>query len=226
MTWNVLGNLAQKVINPIFQIFIARLLLPEEYGIFAIALSTIAFFDVFRELGLTQSIIVQQDEKVIEKIRLQFTVQLFAGVVYYLILIAITPLLIQFFNIPDLKIILPLIGILFFINSFIDPILTYYMKTNNFKTIALRQGFGAITMGSVGLSLAYLGYGVYALVISMLLAQMVIAIYLNISFEHNLKIRWRKNDFFQLFVLGKQLIIQNFAGCLIGQGDSFILGKN
>lgn len=223
MSWNILGNLSGKLIGPVLQILIARLLKPEDYGIFAVVMAIMGLYDVVKELGLTQAIIVNQGED--NDISLQFTVQLFVGMTLYVLLLISTPFIADFYQNDEYYILLPLTGSLLFINVLADPLITYFLKIQNYRLLALRQMILPFVTGIVGLSFAYWGYGVYALIVSKLTGQITIVALLQWKSPVKLRFYWNSSQFRDLQLLGRQMIIQRFSGFLVNEADSLIIGK-
>jgi len=56
-TWNLMTTVWGKAISFIFTIVIARILLPELFGLYSLALSTILFFNLFSELGISTAML-------------------------------------------------------------------------------------------------------------------------------------------------------------------------
>ncbi len=221
--WNILGSLTGKLLNPLLQLLVARFLLPEDYGIFSLALSVILFAEVFKDLGLTDAIIVSQEK--INYIALQFTVQLTVSCLFYIILLLITPALSLYFAEADLIYILPLLGCLLLIRSVSDALTTYYLKNQLYQRLAIRQIMYPLVTGGISFILAYLDYGVYALVIGVLAGELSISFFLYKYCPQSINFYWQTKVFFKLFSLGKHIVIQRFSGFLILQADSFVIGK-
>ncbi len=55
-TWQVASTLVSKIGSLIFTIILARLMLPEIYGLYGLAVSTILFLGVFSDLGIVSAI--------------------------------------------------------------------------------------------------------------------------------------------------------------------------
>jgi len=60
VSWNMAGGIGQKVVTPLFHLFIARLVLPEDYGDFAIAIAFMFFYDAIKDIGLTDAILAKR----------------------------------------------------------------------------------------------------------------------------------------------------------------------
>lgn len=223
VSWNILGSMGGKFLGPVFQVLIARLLLPADFGVFAIGLAWIAAFEIIKDWGLTHAILVRRGGKA--EIVLQFTVQILTALCFYLITLALTPVAADLFGLVDLTVVLPLIGLTVFISAVADPIITDYLMAQRYRQLALRQMTMPIASGVVGLLLAHFGYGVYSLVFGLLVGHLVGVLSLVVGghagFGFSLDFGLVRN----LMPIGKHIVLQRLFGFLVGQADSFIVGR-
>jgi O-antigen/teichoic acid export membrane protein len=223
VSWNIIGSIGGKFIGPVFQVLIARLLLPADFGVFAIGLAWIAAFEIIKDWGLTHAILVRRGGKA--EIVLQFTVQILTAMSFYLITLALTPVAVDLFGLVDLAIVLPLVGLTVFISAVADPIITDYLMGQRYRQLALRQVTMPIASGVVGLLLAHFGCGVYSLVFGLLVGHLVGVLSLlvggHVGFRFSLDFGLVRN----LMPIGKHIVLQRLFGFLVGQADSFIVGR-
>jgi lipopolysaccharide exporter len=222
-SWNILGSIGGKFLGPVFQVLIARLLLPADFGVFAIGLAWIAAFEIIKDWGLTHAILVRRGGKA--EIVLQLTVQMLTALCFYLMTLAVTPLAADLFGIGDLRVVLPLVGLTVFISAVADPIITDYLMAQRYRQLALRQMTMPVASGGVGLLLAHFGCGIYSLVFGLLAGHLVGLISLiaggHAGFGFSLDFSLMRN----LMHIGKHIVLQRFFGFLVGQADSFIVGR-
>ncbi len=223
VSWNILGSMGGKFLGPVFQVLIARLLLPADFGVFAIGLAWIAAFEIIKDWGLTHAILVRRGGKA--EIVLQFTVQILTALCFYLITLALTPVAADLFGLVDLTVVLPLVGLTVFISAVADPIITDHLMAQRYRQLALRQMTMPIATGVVGLLLAHFGYGVYSLVLGLLVGHLVGVLSLVVGghtgFGFSLDFGLVRN----LMPIGKHIVLQRLFGFLVGQADSFIVGR-
>lgn len=222
VSWNVFGNFGGKVLMPLFQILIARQLHPKHYGTFGVAMALVYFFDIVKDLGFTEAIIVERTESDISS---QYTLQLIIAVIMYVLLILSAPFFSIFYKNHEFMTVIPIIGIVFFIKAFIDPVTTLYLKKQKFKILAVRQVLFPVVFGISGYVLAKMGWGVYALVISTLLSYVAVGVAFYIGNAEPMKLIWDIQSKKKLFELGKHILIQRLAGFGVNQADTFIIGK-
>jgi O-antigen/teichoic acid export membrane protein len=221
--WNIAGNVAGKLLSPLFQILIARLLIPEDFGAYAIAVAWLAIFDIAKDWGMTQAIVVRRGG--VPEISLQFTAQLLTAAVFYAITLALAPLAAGLFALPVLQSVLPLAGIVAFVNAVSDPMTTACLTMQHYRRLALRQTVTPLVTGGIGLLLAHGGFGVHALVIGLLLGHVAGAVALAAGAASGLKLNpdWKLAR--ALMPLGKHIVAQRLFGYLVTHADSFIVGR-
>ena len=144
-------------------VLLARLLMPADYGLFAIALSVLAMLELLQEFGLGTAIVQRQD-LVRSQINAVFWIvsitSLFLTVGTFLVAGPIS----HFYAEPRLIWTLRFLSLTFFLNSLGMVPYNLLTKALDLRRRSLAEAFGAATSALVAFSLAWLGYGVWALV--------------------------------------------------------------
>lgn len=213
-----------KIIGPIFSILIARLLSPTDYGLYALSVTIISFLSLFKDLGISQAIIIDHGKE--DFFSLQFLIQSIMAIILYTILLIFHENVNVFFEVGIENNLLLLMGSLLFIYALQDPIVTKLLKENGYKTLFYRQVIPALTYGISAFLLALKGFGVYSLVYATLFSQALITVVLYYKSRVLPKIYFDMLVFKRLFLLGKHLIFQKINGFVSIQTDTLIVGKN
>lgn len=162
--WNFAENVLYKVIQFLLQIILARLLLPEDYGLCAIVL---AFINIAQELvnsGFASALIQKKDVTKLDFSSVcHFSIGL--GVLFYVILFFSAPQIASFFNDARITDIMRIMGLSLIIGAF-NSVQTAIV----YKRLEFRKSFIAnlvsISFSAVfGIFTAINGFGVWALVI-------------------------------------------------------------
>ena len=173
---NILWSYVSKYFGVILQfvssLFLARLLTPSEFGIYSVALSLIGFAHLLRDFGIG-GYIVQEKELTQEKIRSAYTLGLLLSWTIGTGLFFSAGILADFYQQPDVKIIVQIISINFFIIPFNAPIFALLGRNMQFKQRTFIEVSSAIVYAIVAISLAYYGYGVISLAIASLSTNIV-----------------------------------------------------
>lgn len=221
--WNIGGKLLAQVIVPLFAILIARILDPVDFGLFAIVAAVIGAIDIIKDMGISKAIIIEHDDR--DFISMQFTVQLFLGIILYGIVFILSGHIALYFGNPKLKMALIVYALIIFIFCLESPLETFYMKSNRYNILFYRQILPVLFYGVITYLLAVNGFGVFALIIGHLSSRAMTACFLLLKSEWKPKIYFDLSVFMRLFNLGKHILTQSICGFFITQLDSLLVGK-
>lgn len=159
----------------VVSIILARLLAPEVFGVIAIIMAIVAIAQIFVESGLNTALI---QAKNIERSDYStvFYINFAIAFLLYCLLFFLAPLIAAFYEIDEYVLhfrILMLILLFYSINSIQTAKLTREMQ---FKKMLLAQLISSAISGVVGIIFAYLGKGIWALVIYYLVNAVVSSI--------------------------------------------------
>ncbi len=159
----MLSYAANRVVSVATTILLARLLVPTDFGLFALAMLGTGFISQFSGLGLGTTLVLRQD---LDR-RGQGTILsllLLTGIAFAALLAALTPLAADLFDEPRLvDVLLAMAGILSFtgVNWFYDSLLQRELA---FKRRFVTQIVSTVVFSAVALAFALQGAGVWALV--------------------------------------------------------------
>jgi len=111
---------------------LARILAPEEFGLFGIATLVLAFLEIITETGI-KVFFIQGEGKVEEYINTAWIVSIARGLVMALAIILIAPLVAKFFDSPESLKILYLSSIVPALRGLINPSIVKFRKDLKFK---------------------------------------------------------------------------------------------
>lgn len=142
----------------------ARLLVPEDFGLIAMVSSITGFITIFKDLGLS-SAVIQKEKLTQSEVSSVFWVNLLISFVIALVVVLLSPAIVYFYQEERLL----HITLVFALNIFIIGLSLQHnalMKRQmQFNSLALIQ-LGAVGLNIVaGIILAWLGFGYWALII-------------------------------------------------------------
>lgn len=165
VSWTFAERLLTEIIAFIISIIMARLVMPEDYGVVALVSVFISILSIFVNNGLGASI-VQKKDITVEQIATLFYVNFLFGLILYALLYFCAPLIANFYNNSELILIVRVLGIKLPISSIYSIQQAYVQRRMEFKKFFFSSLAGTIMCGIVGIFMAYKGYGVWALVVS------------------------------------------------------------
>ena len=161
--WSAVERLIPQVVQFGISIILARLLLPAEYGLMAMLSIFFALAGVFADAGLSSGLIQRKEIGADEETSV-FILNITAGVLLTLLLCTLSPFVAAFFRQPLLTMLLCVSSLQILISSF--GIVQYALLTRNldFKKQAFISTATNSISGTVGIFMAWKGFGVWSLV--------------------------------------------------------------
>jgi len=218
-----------KASNAIFQFAIlailARLLTPTEFGLMGLALLVTSFADIFNDMGFGPAI-TQKKDLTKTDIYTGFTYSLIFGVILFLLLQIFAPLIASFFKNDELTGILRVISIVLLLKSAITTPMGLMYRDMQFKKLSLIEiASYVLGYGGVGIMLAYLGFGVWSLVIAVLARSLLsFLLYLFMS-KSSLGFSLNNKSFKELIHFGGGYSLSKIFSYGANQGDKIVVGR-
>jgi O-antigen/teichoic acid export membrane protein len=163
VVWITFQALVVRLSGVVIFLVLARLLLPVEFGLLAAAQVFVALSRSLAEAGLSRTL-VQKPTLRAAHLDSAFLVSAIIGVVLSLLLATAAPLVADLYDLPRLTPILlalSLVPLLVGMSNVPDAILSRQLM---FRALAVRGMYSVVCAGVVGIALAFLGAGVWALV--------------------------------------------------------------
>ena len=163
--WKLAQSLCTLGTSFVIQIILARLLLPEDFGIVAITTVFMTLANTIIETGFSSSVI--QNAKLNQKqLSSVFFANLALSFLIYLLLFLIAPIVSSFYSEPILTPILRVQGLRVLFSALYTVQAALLNRRMEFKKIFISYFIGAVVQGVMGIGMAMLGFGVWALVFS------------------------------------------------------------
>lgn len=224
VAWNAVSTFANRGISMFFMLFMTRLLLPSDYGLIGMLTVFMTVAGQFIDSGFSQALLKKQDRTKIDEATV-FYFNIVASLVCYLFLFVIAPFVADFYNMPQLCMILRVLGISLVVGASGTMWNLQYQINLDFKTPSLLGLYGNIFSGIVGVILAYMGYGVWALVYQALLGTIfgVILRYFYSTWRPIWAFSWK--SFHEFFGYGSKLLLSRLLDTLYNNVYPVIIGK-
>jgi O-antigen/teichoic acid export membrane protein len=163
IAWSMIDRFGQQIVQFIFGIVLARLLMPSEVGQIGVLMIFVAFSSVLIDGGFSQAIIRKQNASETDYNTIFYS-NLLISVALYLLLFFAAPFIADFFKQPKLTAIsrVLFLSTIFYGLSFIQ--FTLIIKQLKYKSYAIINISGFFISGSFAVTMAFMGYGVWALV--------------------------------------------------------------
>jgi O-antigen/teichoic acid export membrane protein len=227
MVWTNLDKMLGQAIFFIRTIVLARLLVPADFGIVAMATIVIGLVGLVNELGLAEALIQRADIR--EKYTsTAFWTNLLFSTLLAMVTFIIAPLAALFFRQPELELVLRVIGLNFVIGALGTVHRALFTRAMRFRVLAIV----GLTTNSVtvvlSIGLAWIGFGYWSIIIANLAGSLLEAVLmwsLNSWRPRLMLVRGALREMlgFSLNLLGARTVVyagNNIGSVLLGRGFS------
>ncbi|ETP67659.1 hypothetical protein G159_16295 [Planococcus glaciei CHR43] len=224
LVWKFLEIAGSQGILLVIQIILARLLMPEDFGLIALVSVFIVVASVMVQSGLNTALIQKKDADATD-ISSVFYISLIVAAVLYLIVFFCAPVIAIYYKEPQLTLILRVLMITLFASAFNSIQNVIVAKNMLFKKQFFSSVAAILFSGVLGITLAYNGFGVWALVIQQLTNRFSLTIILFVT------VKWRPQLLFSLkkvkllYSYGWKLLVSALIDTLYMNIYSLIVGK-
>lgn len=224
LKWSAIERFATQGIGFVISIVIARILSPSDYGLIGMISIFIAVSNVFVGAGFGSALIRKQDRTEADCSTV-FYYNILVSTLFYFLLFIAAPWIAQFYHTPELTTITRVVGLNIIIGAFGAIQSTKLSIAIDFKTQAKISLIVVVITGGVGLTMAYHGFGVWALVIQGLASAILTSLLLWYF------VRWKplwifsRSSFKELFGFGSKLMLSGLLDTIYSNIFQLIIGK-
>lgn len=163
MIWAYAGYWGRRVFNLITTAILARLLIPEDFGLIGFALIVLNLIEELRGFGVSEALIYNDEEHELTN-NTAFFFNTGFGILQYVLAFGIAPLGAYFLQDARIVDVIRVMALTLFFNGVASTHLVLLRKELNFRQYFIIDVISAVIKGVVSIVLALSGYGVWALV--------------------------------------------------------------
>ncbi|MEC5218590.1 lipopolysaccharide exporter [Actimicrobium sp. GrIS 1.19] len=223
--WGGLSTTVNVLFQLVFMAIMARLLDPIHFGLIAMANVMLRFLTYFAQMGVGPALI---QKPVLEDgdVRAALSVSLGISAACTVIAVIAAPFAANFFNMPTLTSVMQALSANFLLGGISVVSLSLLRRQMRFKNIAMIESSAYVLgYGLVGITMAYLGFGVWALVGAVLSQSVIMTTFAYLVSRHEFGWRHLKQQRVHFFKFGARYSIIGFIEFLSGSLDAVIIGK-
>ena len=222
--WSAIDNVAQFGVGFIVSIVLGRLLSPDDYGLIGIITIFTTVCTSIINGGFSNALIRTQ-KPTDEDYNTAFICNLLMSILLYAIVFLCSPLIADFFNRQELVALTRVSSFTMIIGALAIVQQTRLTKRIDFKIQTKITLIASILSGIVGIALALMDFGVWALVVQGIVAQTLRTVLLWFFNHWVPSIRFSKESFNRLFGFGWKMMASGILDSLWTQLYQVIVGK-
>ncbi|MEG1039264.1 MAG: oligosaccharide flippase family protein [Pseudomonas sp.] len=236
--WNLISLVASQAMRLGGNLIIARLLVPEMFGVMVIATTLLVLLHLLSDVGLRQNIIQSQRGDDPLFLNTAWTVQLVRSVILFAVvqLIALGMWLSQgaqlwpadsTYAAPELPLVMAITGISAIISGLQSTNIDVAVRSFQLKRVVLieltSQVAGLVAMLVIG----YLTRSIWALVVAGLVAALVGTVLSHVALHGpGNRIHWDRSAAAELVAFGRWILLSSIVGVLAMYGDRIVFGAS
>jgi teichuronic acid exporter len=223
--WSAIEIVFKRSLDFIVKIILARLLFPDDFGVIGMAIVFISFIQVINDAGMGPAII--QKEKIDSYyLNTVFWTNIIWSILLFLIIcLLIAPFAANFYDQPILVKIIPVLSISILTSAMNTVHFSQLRRELNFKKIAQVRNFSTLVAGIIAITLAFTGFGIWALVANSVVAYIITVPLFYYATKWKPSFIWDKNIFKEILAFGIYLTGSKIIINLSGNADYLFLGK-
>lgn len=224
VAWSGIENVVRFGVSFIVSIVLARLLSPDDYGLIGI----IAIFTVVCQTLINagfSTALIRKKYATDDDYNTVFVVNLGMSLLLYSIIFLCSPLIASFFNREELVNLTRVSSLEMIIGALAIVQQTRLTKRIDFKSQTKITLVASVISGLIGIIMAFMGYGVWALVIQQLASQSLRTLLLWIVNRWIPKIRFSSMCFHELFGFGWKMMVSGLIDTVWRELTQVVVGR-
>lgn len=207
------------------QIVLARLIGPDQYGLYAIGVMVIGFSMFFSDMGIAYGLVQKKDISPVD-IRFAFSWQCLLGLAVTLVLILLSEPLADFFNEPRAQPVIAILALVCFLQSAASVSTNLLKRDLRQKTIQFCYAFSYfVGYVLVGIPMALNGYQVWSLVAGWIVQASVSFVILYFNKRHLVMPIFWHGEAKQMTLYGGTVLATNLVNWTISTVDRLVIGR-
>lgn len=220
--WMVLTRMSVKSLGLVSSVILARLLMPEDFGLVAIAMAIYAFIELFGALGLG-TVLIQRQTADDADYHTAWTFKTLFGLFAACCLLLLAPVVAGFYEDPRLQPVIWVIALASVFSGASNIGTVNFQKDMNFRKELQFQLVPKLISFCITVTLALVFRNYWALVLGTVASQFVSLVY---SFMiHPFRPRFSLQSFRKLFSFSRWLLLNNMMLFINDRASELLVGK-
>lgn len=224
LLWTYAERMLAQFISLAVTVVLARMLSPSVYGMISIVTIFINFADTFAVNGLGNSLIQKKDADELDFSSVFFFNLVFSSFIYLLLFLSAGPISV-FYDITELELVLKVMAVRIPIAAVNSVQQAYVSKKMEFRKFFFSSLGGTVFSAFAGISMAYLGFGVWALAAQYLSNAVIDTCVLWFASGWRPSFQYSNTRMKSLFSYGWKVLAGSLLISIYGDIQNLVIGK-
>lgn len=227
--WSTITEIAAKLVSPVTNMILARIISPEAFGAVATVTMIMSFADMFTDAGfqkyLVQHKFIDEDEK-FKNANVAFWTNFVISIFLWIVIIVHREQIAILVGNPGLGNVIAIACVQLLLTSFSSIQIALYRRDFDFKTLFLVRMVAICIPFAITIPLSFLGLSYWALIIGAIVTQLSNAVIMTV------KSKWKPHFFYEVEILKEMLsfsiwsLIEAVSIWFTSWVDVFIIGSS
>jgi len=222
--WNLAGLFMTRGASTLFMLFLARLLAPEAFGLVAMAAVVFELANIFINSGFGTALIRSKTVSDADLNTVFYTNLLLSGLVYAMLFLG-APYVAGFYSQPELTTLIQVMGLVVFINAAKVVQTAVLSREMDFKSQMKANALSVAVSGTLAVTAAWHGWGVWSLAVQMLSASLISGLVLWFVSQWRPALQFSGESFSRLFRFGRNLLAEGMLSVLYQNSYILVIGR-
>lgn len=224
LIWRYAERFLAQLVTFIVTLVLARLLSPSDYGVVALITVIISMLEVFSTRGYNQALIQRDDINDTDYSTI-FLVNMLMNIILCIVVFFVSPFVADFYSNPNIILMLRILSLKLIISGFNSIQQAYVQRNMLFRKFFYSTLFGTIVSGLVGIIVALLGGGPWAIIVQSITNSCVdmIVLFFTIEWKPSLQFSWK--SFSKMSGYGLKMFMMGILDSIYDNLRALIIGR-
>ena len=222
--WSLSGDWLARGLSIIKMIVLARILVPQDFGVFGLVMLSVGCLSVLSEIGI-EAALIQKGRIHRDDLNTAWTMAIIRGALLFLLLFLMAGSIAHYFNHDDLKPLLQVMAICFILEGLTNIGVVYFQKDIDFKKKVKIELLSDLCGSLTAVLLALFLKSVWALVIGSIIWRMSYCLLSYQMHSYRPRIFLDRERSASLVHFGKHIFWISVVTFIVTSGDNVLVGK-
>lgn len=213
-----------QLLHMCVRLLMARLLLPQDFGVVSMAMVFVSFVGLLSDLGLGMAVVHRRELTDDERCTLFWVTLLFATLMYVPFYFA-APFAGHFFKSTNVVPVLRAMGLIFVFGTLDNVYTPLFRRDMKFGRIGICNIIGVLLGGVIGVVMAMHGWGVWGLVMYNLSETLITSVLLMLASTWRPEFRFSRSAFSNLWSFGSAVVVSRIMNFFNRNLDNMLIGR-
>jgi teichuronic acid exporter len=222
--WKLLERVGYHGVQLVLQIILARILAPEDFGVWAILLIAVNVANVLAQAGFNTALI---QAKAVDRrdFSTVFWISISVSALLYIVIFVSAPAIQQFFNIPNLEVMLRVISVSLLFSAVNGVYSAFVIRELQMKKLFASTLTASLVSGVSALGFALAGFGVWTFVFQQLIFVAVSLLILALQVGWAPRFEFNGSRALELFSFGWKILASSLLDVAYQGAYTTVIGR-